>query len=187
MDNATKVNGSHVFKLGFYFQSASNASNNQTHVQSDIDFTNNASNPLNTGNPFSNALLGVYNSYTQANGKPYQNYLYHDVSWYAQDTWKVSRRLTLDLGVRFSWYQPVYNTTGDGAYFNPAAYDPTQAERLYRPVCVGASTCSLGSTAYRAIDPATTRRRDAANTQPGYYVGKLVPNRPAASAMGCNW
>jgi hypothetical protein len=91
MDNLTKVRGGHVFKFGFYFQSASNASNNQTHVQSDLDFTNSSSNPLNSGNPFSNALLGVYNSYTQANGKPYQNYLYHELSWYAQDTWKVNR------------------------------------------------------------------------------------------------
>ncbi len=176
MDSVTKVTGKHEVKLGFYFQSASNASNNQTHVQSDIDFTNSSSNPLNTGYPFANALLGVYNTYTQANGKPLQNYLYRDVSWYAQDTWKVSRHLTLDLGMRFSWFQPVYNTNGDGAYFNPAAFDPTQAERLYRPVCVGASTCSLGAATYRAIDPATTGAATLANTQPGYYVGKLVPN-----------
>jgi hypothetical protein len=174
MDSLTKVHGGHVFKMGFYFQSASNASNNQTHVQSDIDFTNNASNPLNTGYPFANALLGVYNSYTQANGKPYQNYLYHDVSGYAQDTWKVNRRLTLDLGVRFSWYQPVHNTAGDGAYFNPADFSASQAMRLYRPVCVGAATCSSGAATYRAIDPATTGAATLANTQPGYYVGKLV-------------
>jgi hypothetical protein len=174
MDNVTKVHGGHVFKFGFYFQSASNASNNQTHVQSDIDFTNSSSNPLNSGNPFANALLGVYNSYTQANGKPYQNYLYHEVSGYAQDTWKVNRHLTLDLGVRFSWYQPVHNTAGDGAYFNPADFIASQAERLYRPVCVGASTCSSGAATYRAIDPATTGAATLANTMPGYYVGKLV-------------
>jgi hypothetical protein len=176
MDSFTKVKGGHVIKLGFYFQSASNASNNQTHVQSDIDFTTNASNPLNSGNPFSNALLGVYNSYDQASGKPLQNYLYRDVSWYAQDTWKVNRHLTLDLGMRFSWFQPVYNTNGDGAYFNPADFDPAQAERLYRPVCVGASTCSSGGATYRAVDPAQTGTPTLANTQPGYYVGKLVPN-----------
>jgi outer membrane receptor protein involved in Fe transport len=174
MNNLTKIHGSHVFKFGFYFQSASNASNNQTHVQSDLDFSNNASNPLNTGYGFANALLGVYNSYSQANGKPYQNYLYHDVSVYAQDTWKVNKRLTLDLGVRFSWYQPVHNTAGDGAYFDPAAYDPAKAARLYRPVCVGASTCSLGAATYRAIDPTVSATPTLANTMPGYYAGKLV-------------
>jgi outer membrane receptor protein involved in Fe transport len=174
MDNLTKVHGGHEFKVGFYFQSGSNASNNQTHVESDIDFTTNASNPLNSGNPFSNALLGVYNSFTQANAKPYQNYLYHDLSGYAQDTWKVNRHLTLDLGVRFSWYQPVYNTAGDGAYFNPSAFVAAQAMRLYRPVCVGVSTCSSGAASYRAIDPATTGAATLSNTMPGYYVGKLV-------------
>jgi hypothetical protein len=134
MDNMTKVTGKHAFKFGFYYQSASNASNSQTHVESDIDFTANGSNPLNTGNPFSNALLGVYNSYTQASTKPHQDYLYHDISWYAQDTWKIHRRLTLELGVRFSWFQPVYNRAGDGSFFNPSLFDAAKAPRIYRPV-----------------------------------------------------
>jgi hypothetical protein len=58
IDNLTKVHGNHTFKVGFYYQRASNESNSQNHVQSDIDFTSNASNPLNSGFPFSNALLG---------------------------------------------------------------------------------------------------------------------------------
>ena len=174
MDSLTKVKGSHVFKVGFYFQSASNASNSQAHVQSDIDFSNVTANPLNTGYGFSNALLGVYNTYTQWSKKVYQNYLYHDISWYAQDTWKVSRHLTLDLGIRFSWFEPVYDTGGDAAYFNASDFTAANAERLYRPVCVGASTCSSGAATYRAIDPATTGTPTLANTQPGYYVGKLV-------------
>jgi len=181
MDNLSWVHGAHEFKFGFYFQSASNASNSQAHVQSDIDFTTSASNPITTGDPFSNALLGVYNTYTQWSTKVYQNYLYHDISWYAQDTWKVNKHLTLDLGIRFSWFQPVYDTAGDAAYFDPSAYDPAKAERLYRPVCVGASTCSLGAVAYRAIDPAVSGTATLANTQPGYYVGKLVPGAGSIS------
>jgi hypothetical protein len=176
MDNITRIYGKHVFKVGFQFQSASNASNSQTHVQSDIDFTANASNPLNTGHPFANALLGVYNSYTQANAKPYQNYLYHDLSWYLQDSWKVTPRLTLDLGVRFSWYQPVFNSAGDSSYFTPDAFDPAKALRLYRPVCVGAATCAAGAATYRAVDPAISTAPTLSNTQPGFYVGKLVPD-----------
>src|SRR5205085_1747540 len=97
------------------------------------------------GNPFSNALFGVYNSYTQASAKPSQDYLYHDVSWFLQDSWKISPRLTLDLGVRFSWYQPVYNAVGPATFFNPTLFDATKAPRIYRPVCVGASTCASGA------------------------------------------
>ena len=52
IDNLTKVKGNHTFKFGVYYQRASNASNSQNHVQSDIDFTNNTNNPLNTGYAF---------------------------------------------------------------------------------------------------------------------------------------
>jgi hypothetical protein len=178
MDNLTKVHKDHVFKFGFYYQSASNASNSQTHVESDIDFTNSATNPLNTGDPFANALLGVYTSYRQDSAKPLGDYIYHEISGYAQDTWKLSSRFTLDLGVRLSWYQPVYNRagSGDGAFFNPALYDPAKAPRIFRPVCVGASTCASSAAPYRAIDPAVSAVPSLANTLSAFYVGKLVPD-----------
>jgi hypothetical protein len=185
MDNVTKVTGKHAFKFGFYYQSASNASNSQTHVESDIDFTANGSNPLNTGNPFANALLGVYNSYTQASTKPHQDYIYHDVSWYAQDTWKIHRRLTLDLGVRFSWYQPVYNRAGDGSFFNPSLFDTAKAPRIYRPVCVGAATCAAGAATYRALDPAATetrrwRTRSPASSSASWFEFRRAQRRTGA-------
>ncbi|HYI93695.1 MAG TPA: TonB-dependent receptor, partial [Bryobacteraceae bacterium] len=175
MNSLTKVSGRHVFKVGFYFQSASNASNSQNRVQSDLDFTANTQNPLNTGYPFSNALLGVYTNYSQASTKINQNNLYHDASWYLQDSWKLSQRLTLDLGMRFSWYQPVYNTDGDASFFDLALFKPADAQRIYRPVCVGAATCSAGAATYRAIDPAVQGAPSLGNTLQGLYVGKLVP------------
>jgi outer membrane receptor protein involved in Fe transport len=128
----------------------------------------------------------VYNSYTQASTKPHQDYIYHDVSWYAQDTWKIHRRLTLDLGVRFSWYQPVYNRAGDGSFFNPSLFDTAKAPRIYRPVCVGAATCAAGAATYRALDPAATETPTMANTQPSFFVGKLV-RIPASSATDWRW
>ncbi|GAC1701414.1 MAG: hypothetical protein NVS9B4_04630 [Candidatus Acidiferrum sp.] len=175
VDNITKVHGRHVFKFGLYFQRATNASNGMSHVESDIDFSANTSNPLNTGNPFANALLGIYNSYSQQSSKPFQNYLYHDVSWYGQDTWKILPRLTLDLGMRFSYYQPAYDAGQSAAFFDPAFFDPKQAPAIYRPVCVGATTCSSGKSNYRAQDPTNPAAPTLANTQPGYQVGRLVP------------
>lgn len=176
IDNLTKVSGKHTLKFGVYYQRASNASNSQNRVQGDIDFANNASNPLNTGYAYANTLLGVYNSYTQASTKVRQSYFYQDISFYAQDTWKLTPRLTLDLGARFSHYEPYHNIIGPESFFNPGLYDPAKAPRIYHPVCVGASTCAAGQAAYRALDPATSGTPTAANTQPGFLVGKLVPN-----------
>ena len=175
-DNLSKVWNKHLFKFGVYYQSAANASNSQNHVESDIDFSASSTNPLNTGNPFANALIGVYNSYTQQSAKVSASYLYHEVSFYLQDTWRLTQRLTLDLGVRFSWYQPVFNADGPEAYFDPSQYNSAQAPRLYRPVCVGASTCASSSASYRAYDPSTTGTLTMTNTLPAFYVGKLVPN-----------
>jgi hypothetical protein len=176
IDNLTKVKGDHTLKVGVYYQRASNASNSQNHVQSDLDFTNNANNPLNTGYAFANTLLGVYNSYTQASVKLPQSFFSSDLSFYVQDNWKVTRRLTLDLGMRFSHYNPYVNLVGPESYFDPSLFDPSKAMRIYRPVCVGASTCNTGAATYRAIDPLTTGTPTLANTQPGYLVGKLIPN-----------
>jgi hypothetical protein len=105
-----------------------------------------------------------------------QSYFYQDISWYFQDTWKITPRLTLDLGMRFSYYEPYHNVIGPESFFNPGLFDPAKAPRLYRPICVGASTCQSGQATYRAIDPATTGSPTIGNTQPGYLVGKLVPN-----------
>jgi len=173
IDNLTKVSGKHTFKFGAYYQRASNQSNSQTNVEANIDFANSASNPLNTGYPFANALLGVYTGYTQASSKPVASYFYYDLSGYAQDTWKIVPRLTLDLGFRLSHYEPYYNRLGDGAYFDPTLYDPAKAPRLYHPVCV-ALPCSGNNL--RAIDPAVTAPPTTANTLGSFYVGKIVPN-----------
>ncbi len=171
IDNLTKVSGKHTLKFGWYYQRASNSSNSQTNAQSIIDFSTSSSNPLNTGNPFANALLGVYTSYTQASAKPLQSYFYQDLSFYAQDTWKVTPRLTLDLGLRLSHYQPVYNLLGPATGFNPALFDPAKAPRIYKGVCITVSPCSV-----RAIDPAFVGVPTPANTLPSTYVGRLVPN-----------
>jgi hypothetical protein len=79
-DSVSKVWGKHLFKIGFDFQSAANASNSQNTVESSIDFTTSGTNPLTTGNPFSNALLGVYNTYSQQSAKIYASYVYKEVS-----------------------------------------------------------------------------------------------------------
>jgi outer membrane receptor protein involved in Fe transport len=169
MNNVTKVQGSHRFKAGLYYQRANNRRTSFGPVQSNLVFGD--SNPQNTGHPFANALLGLFDTYTQAEQKITSNYLYQDLSAFLQDTWKVSGRLTLDYGLRVSYYQPIHDQEERLGFFNPDLFDPARAVRLYRPVCV-AQPCTGANL--RAIDPAVTAPPTLANTRPSNYVATVV-------------
>jgi hypothetical protein len=68
-----------------------------------------------TGNSFGDASMGLLTTVT-ANSRLVQGGVQHDAFFYAQDDWRATPRLTLNLGVRyelpFQWYQPTgYSST----------------------------------------------------------------------------
>jgi hypothetical protein len=91
-------------------------------------------NPLDTGWDFSNALLGNFRQYSESNTRKFYLMRSDVLEWFAQDTWKVNRKLTLTLGTRFSWFTPWEFSKGLGAEFVAGRYNPTQVAPLYRPV-----------------------------------------------------
>jgi outer membrane receptor for monomeric catechols len=54
------------------------------------------------------------------------------LEFYAQDTWKLTPRLTLDYGMRFAWIPPQYDAKNQIALFVPALYDPATAVQINR-------------------------------------------------------
>ena len=50
---------------------------------SQINFTDNASNPFDTGYSYANAATGVFNTYTQANKYALPEWNYKNIEWYA--------------------------------------------------------------------------------------------------------
>jgi Carboxypeptidase regulatory-like domain/TonB-dependent Receptor Plug Domain len=166
MNNLTKVWNTHSVKTGIYYQGANNRRTSFGPVQSNLAFG--TSHPQNTGHPFANALLGLFDTYTQAEQKITSNYYYRDLSGYVQDTWKIKPTLTLDVGLRISNYQPIHDKEERLGFFNPELFTAAQAVRLYRPVCVG-SPCTA-----RALDPAISATPTLDNTRPSNYVGTIV-------------
>ncbi len=178
IDNLSKVVGSHAIKMGFYAQRSRKDQTSFARTDGQINFDNNVNHPLNTGHPYSNALLGIYNSYQQSNNFVKGLYRYWNIEGYVQDNWKVNRKLTLDYGMRLSWYEPQYDRLLQTGSFNHSQYDPAKAVRLYAPVCINAaSTCASGANR-RAVDPALRSQAGfvptLTNTQPVNFIGAIV-------------
>jgi hypothetical protein len=130
-NNLTKIRGSHSFKFGIFWNRNLNAQQPTWVDQVQFDFGSNAINTRDSGNTFANMLLGNYTSITQSDGRYYASFRFNGLEWYAQDSWKINRRFTLEYGVRWVYYGPTY-TTGKILmwYFDPALYDPSKAVQI---------------------------------------------------------
>jgi len=87
----------------------------------------NSSNTNTTGDPFADALLGNYQQYTETSSDPTGHFRFTDVEAYVADTWKASRHLSLEFGLRYQRPGATYTQGNNVTSFNPSVYDPTQA------------------------------------------------------------
>jgi len=163
-DNLTKVWGSHTIKTGIYLQRSTKDQSSFANFNGSYNFGDNPSNPYDTGFGFSNAELGVFNTFTQAATHVVGLYRYWNVEGFVQDTWKIRRNLTLDYGLRLAYYQPQYDTSLQASTFVPALYNPAKAPRLYQPAILPGTANTRA-----AFDPVT-------NTYlPSFDIGLEVP------------
>ena len=75
------------------------------------------------GSTWASFLLGQYDSVTAGNG---QALFYQRTSWglYLQDTWKLTRKLTLDYGLRWDLQQPLKELHDRMISFSPTTPNP---------------------------------------------------------------
>jgi len=127
-DNITKVFSIHTAKFGFYWDWIGNLQSSYTPANGSLSFSV-ANNALSTGNIVADFLLGRLSSYSEAQSSPVTDIHYNTLAFYAQDSWKVNRRLTIEYGIRFDHLTPWKDNSGVGfASWYPALYsnDPSQ-------------------------------------------------------------
>jgi hypothetical protein len=130
-DNLTHQLGAHTLKFGGFFNFNNNGQQPGWGEALNINFGPNASNPNDTNNQFANMLLGNYTSVSQTRGIYYGAFREYTTELYAQDSWKVNRRLTVEYGVRWAYEGPTY-THGKYlmSYFEPDQYDKNQSVKI---------------------------------------------------------
>jgi hypothetical protein len=119
LDNVTKIWGNHSLKFGGSFQAVrfyyiyAPADLGQYHWDGQYTGLVGVS---NTGSAVADMLVDQEN-YATISVSPNVN----DAQWYdagyAQDDWKLTRRLTLNLGVRFDYFQPYKENSGRQSNF----------------------------------------------------------------------
>ena len=100
--SAIKIAGSHTINFGAEFERTGVNANDYSYVPGDNTF-----NGQRTGYTISDFLLGLPSQFYQDNGRTF--YLREDRSaLYVNDDWRVNRKLTLNLGVRWEpWLPPI--------------------------------------------------------------------------------
>lgn len=141
-DNISWVRGDHNLKAGFYFEYTTRNAARGSAFNGTFNFDRNLNNPLDTNHPFANALIGSVNAYTEANAKLEGHARYRQIEWFVQDNWKVTRRFTVDAGLRFYYIEPTYSEGDSLAYFDRSLYDASKQPALITPFCLTANPCS---------------------------------------------
>jgi hypothetical protein len=152
--NATWVKGAHTFKFGAELELESVIGGNAdfSGVTLAVSSTTNQGataqpftptvgfNGFNQGYGYANFLLGDFTSSTQTPSYLFSREGYQLWGFFAQDSWKVTRKLTLDYGLRYDYATPEHEQYGRLGQFDPTVANPNAGGRLggYRY----ASTCN---------------------------------------------
>ncbi len=189
-DNLSKVKGNHVYKTGVFWGSnfkIENVGNGQDRptLPTSVYCDNPAGTPLgpghpacaNTGNLLANILIPGTGSQpqtfnvTENSIDATANVHWHDFEFYVQDSWKLTRKLTIEYGFRWSFYREPFGTDNKWANWSAANWSASEAKANPSDACNGT-----------IIVPGTTPCQDAQKFLAGLGVNLAL----SAGTPGAN-
>jgi hypothetical protein len=128
-DDLSYIRGSHTMKFGFSFQAQNANGFGQQDISGRADFSYQSTgvpggtNPALGGNAFASMLLGdAILGRTETIRLVNQHYPYY--GFYAQDDWRITRKLTLNYGLRYEFTKPPTSGTDEYSDFDPTRPNP---------------------------------------------------------------
>lgn len=138
-DDISWTKGPHQLKMGGSW--ATYRKNQQAFANTQGNFTFNGS---FTGNDFADFLLGYAQLYTEDAVKITGQWNNNSYAAYIQDNWRVTQRLTLNLGLRWDGIPHTYEANNQSSNFYPNLYNPANAATFDS---TGTTICSSAAIA----------------------------------------
>lgn len=138
-DTITKVWGNHSLKMGVQVEYAGENNFDQISVSATVPgATNNQNgrfgftdtrggNAPTTRKAVSNVAVGLFDTYGEIGQRSYTLYRGQMYEGFVQDTWRVTPKLVIEAGIRYSVMTPYYAVWGNQSVFNPGNYNPANA------------------------------------------------------------
>ncbi len=130
-DSVTWTSGKHNIKFGArvdWFQFNFRPFGNEVGTYNFSQFATSQPNVSSTGHSYASFLLGSVNSASMTKGFPYglrSRYF----GTYIQDDWKLTRKLTLNYGIRWELQNPWYEVVGRTSLMDPNLPNPGAGNR----------------------------------------------------------
>ena len=133
-DDVSKVLGSHQLKFGFFGgvdskgeDAGPSSTEHPTFQLFDNAVDAKQANAIQSGNPLGNALVpGNPFFLGETSTNIHASLHWRDYEFYAADTWKITPRVTLNYGFRYSFLRSPYQPDGLETSFQPGLYDSTK-------------------------------------------------------------
>jgi hypothetical protein len=125
----TWIKNAHTLRSGFLVTRNRKDQNGRFNYTGAVNF-NPSGNPNTTGLAFADALLGNFRSYSEGADDPIGFFRFTQYSAFVSDNWRARPDLSLELGLRYEYQQPMYAQGNNIVNFDPALYDPNAAVRL---------------------------------------------------------
>ena len=127
-DDFSKFLGNHNLKFGILINRSRKNQDNWPAVNGTLTYATGHSN--STGNALADALVGNFSQYTEANTNREGWYRFTQIEPYIQDDWKVTSRLTLNIGLRYQYMPPQYCALQNCVMWSPTYFDRSKAPAI---------------------------------------------------------
>lgn len=195
LDNLTVTSGNHTVKGGFYVERNKGTEGPRSNFGGNFQFGRDVNNPFDANYAYANAVLGNFQTYSESNARTSALNKRLMVEWFGQDSWRATPKLTVEMGLRFSWASALKFPNNDAASFVFDRYDAARAPLLVRPaingqgqrvgqnpvtgefvpaVMIGSFVSGTGDPFNGTVTPATSGYEDGFSSSGGVQYGPRI-------------